>query len=457
MKIGSAYYFSEGKKYNAVSPDNKDIIRLISEFDPGFKLYTKFDATKEEIKFRVCGVIALNDILVVIFPKGYYLDPDATTEELTQGGRLLFNVFQQYMEDNTQEWETQKINMGDAESDALSRITEIVYMLRDFRQNGYLIRKSTKISQQRTGHVLWNKTIRQSQPVFSHRQAIYPAPYMQSDVCIRNQMVQKIHRYLICKLRNDWGWIYDDNFPVSRIPQPPCNMNDALAVLSDELRHTFVYREINLIQCMIRYIKKLHGHTRQIQSDFLLTSNFDSIWEQICKKVLGDVYTQVLKDIVPKPLFTPVDNDPEGLTGQIPDVICISHNQLFVLDAKNYDITETFPHWSDFTKQFFYFYTIKERLESIQKESEHLPMHLQKYKYVYPAANALLLPCYRGRSTLSGPAYYGVVRIPWSPSLGAVHICLLNAQIMMKAYVRQISYQPVREELFAELNHRSKI
>lgn len=435
MYTGSIHYYVQGRfepKTDALYP----ALRAF-RYKKGSILN---DTYRKQFLLSVCGTLVIGDQPVIIFPKGY--QPDE--KDIRNDAGLLLRTFVQYLSDKDTEWDrVLSPESGEDEENATSSIPEILFILNDYRQNGALVRKHTRISQTHEGRILWTKTLQRTRPLFSHRQAIYPEPYMKSEVRTRRELVQQIHRYLVCKFRAAWGWLYGDAFPKERIPVPPCSKETALGVLRAELRQTFVQREIGLIRCMIRYFQKKTQQEEGESSDLMLTFDFHWIWEHICGQVLGNVYEDVQSVLLPQPVFEGTEKHSIG--GQIPDILCLRGRKLYVLDAKYYDHRKNIPGWPDYTKQFFYFYTIRERLA-------HLPDSLPDFREITASANVLLLP-----ETLQGatsPRFLGTVSLPWSPSLGKIHLFLLDIRRMMQAYLDHSLRKKVQEHLFAAIDQK---
>ncbi len=454
MTASNIHFFTEGRIYSANSTENKAIFSFIKKHELGRKFIETIDDRKKLVKLKVCGLMIINDIAVVVFPKDYIVHADKNN--VKEHARLLFRTFQRYMNEHSNTLESQQIKTSDDEIDTLSHINEIVYILRDYRQNGFLVRKTTHVSQYRTGRIMWNKTIRQTMSLISDGNVIYPSPYMKSSQTVRNKLIQHIHRHLVCKFRHDWGWLDDDDFPAERVPDEPCSPDEAINVLCQELQTAYNQREIALIKCMIRYYKKISGQDAHLKADFMLTTNTDNIWEQVCKDVLGDVYNDIVKDVVPKPYKVRANSTPEKMKGIIPDLLCIRNRKMYVLDAKNYDLTATYPHWADFTKQFFYLYTIKERLNNIANDETISASLKQKYAGITPVANALLMPSYND-SCEDDYIYrlHSTVNIPWTPSLGCIFAYQLNTRRMFQAYTAKTGLEDIRQSLFNELDSQT--
>ena len=73
-------------------------------------------------------------------------------------------------------------------------------------------------------------------------------------------------------------------------------------------------------------------------------------------------------NIMPNPFWQV--NDKSIKTSQIPDVMLRNKNQLYIIDAKYYTLYKNLkglPGWGDLVKQFFYLYTLKDRVDNIRE------------------------------------------------------------------------------------------
>lgn len=435
MHDGFIYYYVQGRFEKKTDP----LYRELCQYK--YKKNIINDKYEKQFSILVCGATVIHDKPVIIFPKGYNLKG----KNIIQEAKLMLHTFTQYLSDKKSEWEKVRIQENWTEDTAENGLAEILYILNDYRQNGYLIRKHMRISQKYYGRVLWSKTMQRTDPVFSHRQAVYTNPFMKSEVRTRKELIQKIHRHLVCRFRSVWGWLYDDDFAASRVPKAPCSDEMAVKVLKAELRQTFAQREIELMRCMLRYYQKKTGNKSGQSSEMMLTFDFHWIWEHICGEVLGNVYKQIESTLIPQPVFKGIET--HNIGGQIPDIICIRDKRLYVLDAKYYNHWNNIPGWPDYTKQFFYFYTIQERLA-------HLPMELAKWDGVKAVANVLLLP--EATSGETYPKYLGTVSMPWCTSLGNIQLFLLNIHEIMQAYLDRSKRKGVQKRFFSIIDRKIK-
>lgn len=371
---------------------------------------------------------------VVIFPKNYPIADNKDFVSIKTAAKLLLDTFRyyRYRRDNTSGWR-KRATGTDKEILAVSiKIDNILAILEDFKENGYLHRKHRVISQTKPGRIMWNKTIQKSESVISHRQIFYPTPYMVSNVRHDEEMVQKIHRHLVWKLVKDWGWLTDISVNLPEEAEP-CSVKEAKRILIQELSNCFIQREIDLLRRMINYYENQGNENANPKEDFLLTGEFEQIWENVCSYVLHNDYNQ-LKDDIPKANYEGIGEIKPW--SQIPDILCQPNKKLYILDAKYYAFPEKQPGWGDMCKQFVYAFSLSHVAEN------------GKTKFDIKA-NALLFPG-NEKVTVDKPwKYYGEAKFEELPEFGKVQLWSLNVKDMLEAYVGKKNF-PVAE-FFKEL------
>ena len=182
------------------------------------------------------------------------------------------------------------------------------------------------------------------------------------------------------------------------------------------------------------------------------------IWQDMCAAVLASCYGEVHTALYCAPEFTPDSAAalPAGFApdfrAQMPDLLCLRGDTLHVLDAKYYDYRHTFPALPDMIKQYFYRYSLQERLVALQKAAD-LPAGLttagwESYRRLRVGGNMLLLPLFQQERAPETAVHIGTLRLPFTPSLGHIDVWLLNLQLMMAAYTGQTEAADVREAFF---------
>lgn len=419
MNEHQVFFFREGEP---VKVSSNDILT-------GYKDYYAKDKDGK-IRFLVCGFLVVDDCPVIIFPKNFPMNIDNAEEDDKENAKILFKTFARYIsrKSRSRGWLERHTSESMDEFDGNTRINDILYILDDFKRNGYLVRRHNVISQTRPGRVMWNKTMQKVTPIISHRQVLYPSPYMKSRVRHDEEMIQKIHRYLVDTFCYQWGWLVDMEGKTAE-PQAPCTDEEAKKYIAAELRACFVQREIDLLRRMLRYYRKKIGENTKPRAEYMLTKEFEYIWEDVCSTVFGNV-REKNSNIIPKAEFKPSEGYKERSWQQRPDILCKKGNKYYVLDAKYYPLKadetsevvdgeimkiHNFPGWADIVKQFVYFYSIKKRLEN-QKKNETVERNL------------LLFPSYVtelvGRAVMLEVEEFGEIELWW-----------LNIKDMLNEYV----------------------
>ncbi|MGF0127757.1 LlaJI family restriction endonuclease [Selenomonas bovis] len=462
MQARELYFFAEGERVSC----NGEYGWLFSELQTLAKSFQRSlystSADGRVFWFRVSGFLILETGIAVVFPKGYHelVPPDRAGQ--TAAGALLFRTLWHYRErkPEAKEWERQALQASGRDSRS-NCIDEAMYILQDFIRNGYLQRRRTRISQRITGRVLWPQTIHKTVPLVTHRQAVYHEPYMKASNPVYSDMIQKIHRYLVAEVYRDWGWVTGVSAAVTPEMEPPCSQEMAQRVLADEIRQTYIQRETELFKAMRRYLLQRGSTDQQEQQAFLLTPDFQWIWEDMCGAVLGNRYEEMHTALFKAPVaaqeratifsagYKPV------FEAQRPDLLCRHGTALHVLDAKYYDYRNSFPGLPDIVKQYFYHDTLRERLKALQA-ADRPPAGLtetawRNYRRLHTGGNMLLLPLVDSSMAAAQiPAVYMfTLRLPYAPSLGGIDVWLLNLRQMMAAYTGQIEAADIREQFFA--------
>ena len=397
-----------------------------------------FQYTGDNLHFSACGFFTLADCPIIIFPKNFPLKENSSAKEVKDNAKLLLQIFARYRinKSNSAGWKKRPLSdaIDDQDGNVITRINDILYILDDFKRNGYLLRRHDVISPTRPGRVMWNRTMHRVTPLINHHQVIYPNPYMKSRVHYDEEMVQKIHRYLVKKFRNQWGWLVGMERKKT-IPKPPCSPVEAEKYIVTELRSCFVQREIDLLRRMLRYYRKKIGKDTEPRDEYMLTTEFEYIWQDVCGIVFGNMYDEY-KGQVPKAPFVPsLKNYKNFSWRQKPDILCRKNNKFYVLDAKYYPLKAdelpdvigddnrkiyNVPGWADIVKQFVYFYSMKKRLEN-EGNNESVERNL----LLFPNDTTELA----GKAILEDVGEFGEIEFWW-----------LDIKKMFSAYVFDYKY-----------------
>ncbi len=330
--------------------------------------------------FRVTGVLLINNIPVVVFPKTYTV-PENTGIAREYAGDLL-RVLLRYRSEPFLDKAENKLLYGDDELQS-GRISSALQLIDDYRRHGYLNRDTGILSRARKGRIDWPATINKTVPVFSHGQPAYFSPLMRYEKMDTRNAVHLIHRYVVSDCYSTWSWLSGTIADVESKDSPPFSNESSIRILNIELMGTYVQREVEVIKLMIAYLTSKNGTDSKRKLDIIATKYFSFVWEAVCAYLFHNQYSR-LRSIIPQPEW---ESDRfKGKISQRPDIFTLHGDALYILDAKYYNVEKNLPGWHDVVKQMFYRHTLKNSLIN-----RHTQKILPDVKEVY---NIFLLPGY---------------------------------------------------------------
>lgn len=320
------------------------------------KLYTYPEICvvyEKSFQFKFTGILVINDIPVIVFPKNYKL-PMESKDIIDQAGTLI-RVFLRYRNEPIHELDENTYLFGDKNNNN-SRITTAIRIMEDYRMYGYLHRELVISSTTRKGRIDWAATVNKTIPTVNHNRVVYDAPIIRCSMVDNENIVYKLHRYVISQCIKMWGWLFGINLSNEmEYEKLPCPITEAIFSLKAELRNVYVQREINVINMLISYLTAESGCEKKYNKEILGTQYFNIIWESICGYLFNNKYS-VLSSLVPQPEWE--SKIVSGRISQRPDVFAVDEKRLYILDAKYYNFKLNLPGWHDVVKQLFYRHTV---------------------------------------------------------------------------------------------------
>jgi hypothetical protein len=404
------YCFEEGQKY-----DYSNFAFLLKEEFFKRNLCKKIG---ESIVFNFTGFVFNNNLLIIVFPKGYDFAPKQNKIHI----KALINVLLRYKEE-VGIAEDEYDLMGGMEGVESEGFLAAINVLKDFISNGYIRREAISHKVSVGNNIDWRKTIDSRDPIISNNRPVYLDFVNRVKRTDRENLLYKLHRYAVQKSFKKCGWLMnlDEIETDPEFNTLPCDENLAEYTINQELSKTFDDREIRLL-INIKYFICGSSNADDDKIETLATQYFHNIWEAICGNLFNNEYER-FRNLIPKPVWH-ISNpkyNPTYFTRQIPDILYVERNTLYILDAKYYNIKRNLPGWHDLVKQFYYAYSLGIRLKAKTK-------------------NVLLFPS----STDNTVEYLGYVNIEKDPRLGVVH-----------SYVIDIVYAMVNYGLYSSQSLRS--
>lgn len=330
IKELNTYVFVEQAKYNlnSISTNIKNII------EKHYIIKTKGN----DIWFNSTGFFLCNDIILIIFPKGYVLDNNSESkDQIIEDSRLLLSVLMKYQKDTTFQPEEMRLIGGGAGNKTSSLFTAYT-LIEDYKAYGLLKRNMKTITAQYSGNTNWNKTVSKKNPIFSNIYPIYYDALYNKNKHDENNLLICLHKFAIYKSIEKFGWILgiDKCDFVEYKTELPCELTKGLHFLENELRKTFISREIEVIKNIIRTLLDNDSQDFSSSIEMLLTNSFYYVWEAICSKIFKNQYSK-LKVLLPQPIWEFENTDKHQSISHRPDILLIRNNSLYILDAKYYD------------------------------------------------------------------------------------------------------------------------
>lgn len=360
----------------------------------------------DKFYFAFTGFITIKNDLIIVFPKGY--DLPSTEEILLSNIRTLAGTLLRYSEE---------INLDEEERTMLSGenkmtpegIAPALWLIRDYQEYGFLRREIRQYQERAGQRIDWSRTIKTKQAYHSNSRPIYIDVVSKKSSIDMNNILYRLHRYVVQRSIKKYGWLLG-NFQINFEPQDeelPCDLSTADEHIRQELEQTFVNREIAVLQNISYYLLGSGDEHEDTSLNTFATPFFHNVWEVICGYLLKNEYSN-LKHIVPKPTWNTQFG--KKSTVQKPDILFIEDDELFIVDAKYYDVDrEKLPGWHDLVKQFFYYYSLKDIATKTH--------------------NILLFP-----SSKSGIRGVGFVEIESRPDLGKIEALCSDLMEAMSKY-----------------------
>lgn len=389
---------------------------------------------EKTFQFKFTGVLVVNDIPVIVFPKNYSLPSES--KEMISEANTLIRVLLRYRNEPNHELKENIYLFGD-ENNNNARITTAFKIMEDYKIHGYLHRELEITSIIKKGKIDWAATVNKSIPTINHNRVIYNEPIIRYNMKDNENIVFKLHKYVVSQCIHMWGWLFGirENNDVNLI-QKPCELKEALFLLKKELRNVYAQREINVIKMMIAYLTAQTGADKKECKEILGTQYFSFIWEVICGYLFNNKYP-ILNRLVPQPEWE--SDIVAGRISQRPDVFAVDEKTLYILDAKYYNYKMNLPGWHDVVKQLFYRYTVMINLTK-QKGIKLLPKDIEvKNVFLFPGEEDEVFK------------YIGRVFVNEIDALGEVKAFAINQKISMQTYAYR-NNDIYREKLMEELS-----
>ena len=266
----------------------------------------------------------------------------------------------------------------------------MIYLIENYFSHGLYNNLENIIETNGNGEILWDKTINDFYPIIQNNRPYYVELFTKNTIRDDNNYFKLLHEVILTKSSKD---LEKANL-LSIFGLAPINLsykdfNDfggteyIKSMIRKELNVQFNSYKQSLLKAMYIYVDKKDSYLGDIDYfDAYGTTSYNLVWEEICRKVLGNKLTEIslsqvidteydedkdLSNVLGKYKWYLDDSEIEGETLK-PDFITINikddETQFIVFDAKYYNLDDTKkPGLTDVTKQFLYELAFKEFIE----------------------------------------------------------------------------------------------
>ena len=312
-------------------------------------------------KFDYVGIIIVNNIINVVMPKGFCFI-SMSRECVLRDIRSIILSLTRYRQETNLDIEESFLVGGDNLSEN-GGLFSAYKLIEDYKRNGYLKREIKNKTYRTNNNIDWNNTVKKKSPIFSQNGIIYDEHITSRKSNDTKNILISLHKYALNLVTKNYGWIFqlDNSLIDDSIAEIPCPYDLAIFILEKELTITYINREVEVIKYILSILQQTFSEMYTERVEVFATKKYYHVWEKMCSSIFNNQYNQ-LKIALPQPKWEFYIERSESNISQIPDIISVNKSNLFVIDAKYYDIKYSVPGWKDVVKQFYYALSIKEFL-----------------------------------------------------------------------------------------------
>ncbi|CEK34509.1 restriction endonuclease, type II, LlaJI,LlaJI restriction endonuclease [[Clostridium] sordellii] len=369
------------------------------------RICDKFDKDTK-LKFKFVGIITLQNDIVISLPKSYTNDKTNVMPDIIKSFKAYKNSasYKRNKKTSINENTEGELYLNDNLNDcSISEISIADYIISDYINYGLYQNFYSELILDGNGDPDWQTTVERIDPIMSNGYPIYTSTYNYEIFLDRNNKITELHKWAVDYSIGKYAKFLDYNLDIVygeyESYEDIGSYNEILYLIQSELNNTFESRKIDLLKALNNLLNRSFGSTNGDSISLYGTSKFDTIWEYILQTVFKDeYYHEDFKDKYNRDIFKPLWNDINGNPWQAnpikPDIVRQVDKDLFILDAKYYDIELNYnkdgklqlsgqPDSYDIIKQTYY----KTKLEEAFNKSSTNDIHEYINCFVYPKRN----------------------------------------------------------------------
>lgn len=271
---------------------NEDIFKNIIYKLSSYNLIKKISDSVYQFR-KFVGVIVIGDLTINCYPK--YL-PTLTSENKD----FIEEKFKEVLKVIRRCHKISKFSYEFKESEIISSnlISLRLFFIEDYYENGLYINIKTILETNGNGEINWDRTINDTLAIIKNKKPYYTELQTRYKLNDLNDFFHILHKDIITdsseKLKKQ-GLI--EFFGLTPIELNEKSYDEFIEENDEEIIVKKLSKEINvefnthkqqLLHLMKDYVKKINHFNEDEDLDFYGTSSFHVIWEDVCRRVLGD-------------------------------------------------------------------------------------------------------------------------------------------------------------------------
>lgn len=307
--------------------------------------------------FTFVGVVVVNGYVIWSIPK-YFKSKECSTDEFKQ----IVKVLDKY---NKTKEQIVHFYCDKQEGTEYNALAIILYLLNDYFEYGLYTQQETIVESNGTGEILWDRTINETFTLISNNRPYYIDLKTRKKINDEENFIRLVHKNVLNRCSKDLlhcGLL--EVFDLEEVCLPcedvfdDADLEYVLYRLSQEINVQFNTRKTLLLKTMFAYLAKT-STIRDDDSFSIFGSNaFHTVWEAVCKDIFGDILNNYVEghqipetfvssgsslryiDLIKKPEWKcwQWEKSVKGKDTLIPDIVCLSKNNLVIFDAKYYNL-----------------------------------------------------------------------------------------------------------------------
>lgn len=345
--------------------EEKDLAELAAE---DFALGPVEESDEKLYTFCFVGVLLVNGYVLKCLPK-YYASPIKDAEGQKQAEthlKTVFNVLKKF--NRTADKEQIYLYNDNTEGRAFNFLAVMLYLLRDYHENGLYTNEKAIVETNGSGEILWDRTINNTFAILQNGSPFYMELQTRRRISDENDYFRRLHQAVLslCSEKLLAENILDlfELSPADVIGEELDNFGETEYIcyrIEQELNVQFNTRKKLLLKTIYAFIKNERSLQTEEHFSMFGTNAFHVVWEAVCKKILCDklskkietvalfkemknVKNKTFQDFIEKPLWDGNEDKDTAIRKAtfIPDVVsveqCNGNWHFAIFDAKYYHV-----------------------------------------------------------------------------------------------------------------------